>query len=211
IGSATEIDEQLKEIDSKILNTKHLITYSQLQQLHKDAKEKLSSVTSQLEQLQSSAANLNDTVEKINGMKKIQEIEQFIDSNEIRRGYVLTMLFSDFEKIRDRILEFKSLNEVSDRLEKAIDYSNKTIGIQVEQVSVPPNHHYSLQEINEFLTKLSEAFVKKTINRLNGARSIQGLHMRRLYLQQLKTDYQHLIKESVLVFNKIKSAVIEQF
>lgn len=209
--SATKIEDQLKEIDSKIIKTNHLISYSQLRQLHKDAKEKLSVLTTQLGQDQSSATNLNHTVEAIEEMKKVQEIEQFIDNHQIRRGYVLSILFSDFENIRKQILDYKSLKEVSGRLEKAVQYSDKTIGIQVEQLSVPPNHHYSLQEIDEFLTKLSEAFAKKTINRLNGARSIQGLHMRRLYLQQLAIDYQHLIKKSVLVFNKIKSAVIEQY
>ncbi len=70
--------------------------------------------------------------------------------------------------------------------------------------------HYSLQEINEFLTKLSYAFAQKKINKENGTRSVQGLYLRKLYLNQITEKYNALVEESKIVFKKIKEEVIDQ-
>lgn len=72
-------------------------------------------------------------------------------------------------------------------------------------------HHYTLEEIQEFLTKLSIAFRDRRVNAQNGTRSIQGIHLRMQYIEQLNNKYMDAIRETVLIFEKLKEEIILQF
>lgn len=210
IGSLQSINEEIQKAEEKIQKSKQTIEYLQLKEQVNQLEKQQVDIRNQLDQFDLNTGKMEDTVQQIKSLKKVYEVEQIIDQYQVRRGYVLNQLFADMEKIHQQLIKFKPLKEIMNRLEKAIEYSHSTLGIHVQTVDLPPNHHYSLDEINDFLTKLSYAFAQKKINKENGVRSIQGLYMRKLYLGELSYRYQSLIDESLLVFSKIKEEVIDQ-
>ncbi|CAM5223926.1 Superfamily I DNA and/or RNA helicase OS=Ureibacillus acetophenoni OX=614649 GN=SAMN05877842_103126 PE=4 SV=1 [Ureibacillus acetophenoni] len=210
LGTINEIDTTIQQHKDQIALLNQTIEFTKLtKQLHQ-YESQLFDVTNQLNQYDSSSSSLSSTINEVEAMKKIYDVEQFIERYEIRRGFVLNQLFADMQKIHQQLLQFESLKDISNRLNKAIEYANQTLGINVQIDHVPANHVYSLQEINEFLTKLSYAFAQKKINKENGTRSVQGLYLRRHYLYQMTEKYNALIQESKLVFTKIKEEVIDQ-
>lgn len=210
IGTNESIDEQLFEAQEKLKKSKQLLEYIQVTQQLMEIELQLANVQKELEDIESSSDTINSIIESVESMKKIHEIESFIEDQNIHRGYVLNQLFHDMDKIHEQLLPFKSLKEITIRLDKAIEYSKTSLGIEGQMNPLPNNHHYSLQEIEEFLTKLSYAFAQKKITRENGARSIQGLYLRKQYLNQLVLRYRALVDESLLVFSKIKEEVCDQ-
>ncbi len=210
VRPSKEINEEILTAQEKLSRSKQLIRYVEAETQLQKLENEITNVNNQLEQINAKTNEISSTIEKVKSFKKIYDIEEFIVQQEIRRGYVLSQLFSDMEKLHGQIEQFKPLKDISARLEKAIEYSHKTLGIQIQASNLPPNQHYSLQEVNEFLTELSKAFAQKKINAFNGTRSIEGLYSRKMYLAQLSQRYKALINESVLVFTKIKDEVIEQ-
>src|SRR5690606_6643806 len=85
------------------------------------------------------------------------------------------------------------------------------LGIHVTPDRLDMGHHYTLEEIQEFLTKLSIAFRDQRVNAQNGTRSIQGIHLRMQYIEQLNNKYMDAIRETVLIFEKLKEEIILQF
>lgn len=210
IGSVDEIEKTIQEHKEQIVKTEQTIQYLKLSHQLRQYETQLAEITAELSKYDSTSSNLSNTIEEINGMKKIYDIEQFIENHEIRRGFVLNQLFFDLEKIQKQLENYSTFRDISSRLQKAIEYANNTLGIHVEIDQLPVNHHYSLQEVNEFLSKLSLAFAQKKINKENGIRSVQGLYLRKLYLHQLAQKYNQHIQESIIVFSKIKEEVIHQ-
>ncbi|RHW38231.1 DNA helicase [Lysinibacillus yapensis] len=210
LGSIEEIDQAIRKARENSAKSQRMLEYKSVQkELHRISAQ-LEEARQQSRKYEEQTSGMDSTIQQIESFKKIYEIESFIEEKNIRRGYVLSQLFADMEKIHEQLKDLKFLNELSSRLDKAIDYCNGTIGIQVKVEQLPANHSYSLQEINEFLTKLSTAFAKKIITKENGVRSVQGLYMRKLYLQQVSQRFRLLIDESKLVFKKIKEEVIDQ-
>ncbi|MDM5333686.1 AAA domain-containing protein [Ureibacillus composti] len=210
LGSIEQINEEIQYATKEIAKSDKIVEYARIQENFVAAKKQLEDVKSQLSQIEATTTNLDSTIQQIHQMKKIHDIEQFIETHSIRKGYVLNRLFSDMETIHENIVEFKTLKDISGRLEKAIEYSKKTLGITVDLTNLPQNQSYSLQEIDEFLTKLSYAFARKQVTPLNGTRSIQGLYLRKLSLAKYEEKYRALVDESLLVFRKIKEEVEDQ-
>lgn len=210
IGSASTIDEQVQKAKSNIQKSNRMLEYTQVKSELEKVEAQLEDARKQSKSFEDRTSSMDSTIQEVQALKKVQDIESFIEKHEIRRGYVLNRLFSDMEKIHEQLLGYKSLNEISSRLEKAIDYSQTTLAIHVPMPELPTTHHYSLQEIDEFLTKLSRAFAQKKINKDNGVRSIQGLFLRKLAINQIALRYRALIDESLLVFNKIKEDIVDQ-
>ncbi len=210
IGSIDEILTNIQRKHDQVELLLQTIQYSKLTKQLRQYELQLSEIHDQLGKYNSTTSNLNNTIDEVNAIKKVYDIETFIDSRNIRRGFVINQLFSDLEKIQTQIQSFQFLKDITNRLNKAIEYAKQTLGIIVQIDNIPPNHHYSLQEINEFLSKLSYAFAQKKINKENGTRSIQGLYLRKLYINQVTEKYNALIEESMVVFKKIKEEVIDQ-
>lgn len=210
LGSSETINIAIQKAEEQISKSKQLLEYTSLKEQLYQTENQLTDIQKQSKQLEINTENKNSVLNQIQSIKKIYEVEKFIETHQIKRGYVLNQLFLDLEKIHHRLLEFKPVKQISERLNKAIEYSQKTLGIHVSIPELSSTHHYSLQEINEFLTKLSRAFASKQINPDNGTRSIQGLHLRRLYLDELLLRYRSIIDESLFVFDKIKEEVTYQ-
>lgn len=202
----SEIDETRKNIE----NSENLISYIQIKQQLEDTQLQFQHVVNEIDAIKIKKASFNEILEELQSYKKVDEVEAFIEKHDIKRGFVLHRLFIDMENIRQQITELKSVKPISERIEKAIDYNLRTLNIQVGNVSLPVNHHYSLKEIEEFLNKLALAFKQQKLNRDNGVLSIRGLYLRRMYVNQLLVQYQKLIDESKIVFEKIKGEVEEQ-
>ncbi|KGR74861.1 DEAD/DEAH box helicase [Ureibacillus sinduriensis] len=210
IGTATTIDEEIQKAKSNIEKSRRMIDYIHVKSELDKIESQLDEIKTERKTFENRSSMMDSSIQEVQALKKVHEIVSFIEKNQVRRGYVLNRLFSDMEKIHEQLIGFKSLNEISTRLDKAIDYSQSILGIQVQTPELPANHHYSLQEIDEFLTRLSHAFAQKKINKENGVRSIQGLYLRKLALAQIAYRYRALIEESLLIFGKIKEEIIDQ-
>jgi len=210
IGSADSIDAEIQKAKSSIEKSKRMLEYIQVKSELEKIETQLIEVRKQSKSFDDRTSSMDSTIKEVQAIKKIHEVKAFIEEHQIRQGYVLNRLFDDMEKIHGQLIAFQPLKDIATRLDKAIEYSNTTLGIHVPMPELPSNHHYSLQEIDEFLTKLSHAFAQKKINKENGVRSIQGLYLRKLALNQLSQRYRALIDESLLVFNKIKEDIVDQ-
>lgn len=210
LGKVDSIEGQIKEAHTQIEKYKQQINYQKLQFQLNEYEHELNTISMKITDLEPSSSSLIEKVNEVESIKKLYDIEQYIETHKIRRGYVLNQLFSDMEKIHQHLLNYQSLKDVSNRFNKAVEYCQNTLGIQFQLEAAPINHQYSLQEINEFLTELSYAFAKKKVNQENGNRLMKELYVRKISLNHLTEKYNALIEESKIVFTKIKEEVIDQ-
>lgn len=210
LGTVDSIEGQIKEAHTQIEKYKQQINYQKLQFQLNEYEHELNTISMKITELEPSSSSLIEKVNEVESIKKLYDIEQYIETHKIRRGYVLNQLFSDMEKIHQHLLNYQSLKDVSNRFNKAVEYCQNTLGIQFQLEAAPINHQYSLQEINEFLTELSYAFAKKKVNQENGNRLMKELYVRKVSLNHLTEKYNALIEESKIVFTKIKEEVIDQ-
>lgn len=210
LGTVDSIEGQIKEAHTQIEKYKQQINNQKLQFQLNEYEHELNTISLKITELEPSSSSLIEKVNEVQSIKKLYDIEQYIETHKIRRGYVLNQLFSDMEKIHQHLLNYQSLKDVSNRFNKAVEYCQNTLGIQFQLEAAPINHQYSLQEINEFLTELSYAFAKKKVNQENGNRLMKELYVRKVSLNHLTEKYNALIEESKIVFTKIKEEVIDQ-
>lgn len=173
--------------------------------------QQLMNITAQLQRISPEGNVIEQLTTKITELKKVQDVEDFIVAHNIRRSFVIDRLLASLAKLQPEIVAYKPLKELSERLEKALAYSEKTLQIHVTAPALPVNHTYSLAEVNEFLTKLSRAFAEKKINVENGTRSIQGVLLRIAYIEQLQVKYQDLMREVMLIFTKLKEELVDLY
>lgn len=203
----TEKIQQLKESDAVI---KVQIQQSQVRSQYEQLMHRKQAVEQKMERA-NETSNVELLVDKIASLKKVVEIESFMQEYAIRRNYAMDRLLTALERIQPEMEQYKPIKDIRERLEKALKYSETALGIHVEPQALPMNHSYSLEEINEFLTKLSRAFAERKVTAQNGARSIQGIHLRMHYINQLNEKYMDAIRETVLIFEKLKEEIILQF
>lgn len=211
LGGASKLQEEIDNAYEKIRQSEQLLAYSDFQQKLQNVEEQLKTVNDEIEELELKKENFEETLNEINSFKKVTEVELFIEHHGIRRGFVLHQLFSDMEKIYQQFTQLQPVKKLSERIENAILYNEQTLNIQVETVHLPPNHRYSIHEVDEFLNLLAKAFAQNKINHHNGGPSIRGLYLRRAYINQLLLQYKELVEKSKIVFSKIKEEVQEQF
>ncbi len=161
-----------------------------------------------LTDLTGGAASIEARAQEITALKKVYEVESYLEDNGLRRSYVLDRLLMSLDERQKQLEAFKGIKDISARLEKAIIYSETTLGIYVDRVSLPSHHTYSILEVDAFLNKLSRAFVEKKVNVTNGTRSIQGLHLRKAYIDEQMHHYNALIHDTVIIFERLKEALI---
>lgn len=182
----------------------------QLQKQQAQMKTRIAAIDDELAQF-SVTSNEQLMLEKISELKKVHEIEAFMKLYGIRRNFPMDRLLTALERVQPHAEKYKPLKALQERIEKAILYSETTIGIHVEPPNLPPNNSYSLSEVEEFLTKLSRAFAERKVTRENGTRSVQGLYLRKAYLQQIREQYMTYIRETLLIFEKLKEEISLQF
>ncbi|MER1985823.1 MAG: AAA domain-containing protein [Solibacillus sp.] len=182
----------------------------QLQQQLARVTKRMQEVDRELTQF-SVTSNEQFMLEKINELKKVHEIESFMTEYGISRNFPMDRLLTSLERVQPQAEKYKPLKAIQERLEKAILYSETTLGIRVAAPSLPPNNSYSLSEVDEFLSKLSRAFAERKVTKENGTRSVQGLHLRKAYLQQIHSKYMDYIRETLLIFEKLKEEISLQF
>lgn len=176
----------------------------------KQVESRLQAASLKMSRLQESSEYTHLT-EKIVSLKKVYEIEQFMAQYDIRRNYAMDRLLTALDRIQPQMEQYKPIKDVRERLEKALKYSETALGIHVKPEQLPMNHNYSLDEVQNFLTKLSMAFRDRKVNVQNGTRSIQGIHLRMQYIEQLNEKYMDSIRETVLIFEKLKEEILTQF
>lgn len=171
-------------------------------------KQQLAAVEQKLATLTGGAQEIEAQAEKITALKKVYEVESYLEEHGLRRSYVLDRLLVSLDERQQQLEAYKGIKDIASRLEKAINYSETTLGIYVDQLPLPPQHTYSIHEVNDFLTKLSRAFAEKKINGSNGTRSIQGLYLRKAYINEQLHRYNALIQDTIIIFGRLKEALI---
>ena len=174
-----------------------------------EIRAQLSATEQKLQSLSGGASAIEEQAQEITALKKVFEVENYIEERGLRRSFVLDQLLMSLGKRQQQLEAFKGIKDVDARLQKAIFYSETTLGIHVSRLPLPPNHSYSVQEVSDFLSKLSKAFAEKKINVTNGTRSIQGLHLRKAYIDEQLHHYSALINDTVIIFGRLKDALID--
>lgn len=205
-----QLDEKEQQLNKQQNETKLHIEQSQLRAQYEQLQARKQAVTTKMERA-NETANVDPLIDKIVSLKKVYEIENFMQQYDIRRNYAMDRLLTALDRIQPQMEQYKPIKDVKERLEKALTYSETALGIQVNAEQLPMSHHYSLAEVQEFLTKLSHAFAERKVNVQNGARSIQGIHLRMQFIEQLNEKYMDAIRETVLIFEKLKEEIILQF
>lgn len=149
--------------------------------------------------------------EEINRLKKVRDVEQYIEDHQIRRSFVIDRLNAALLDRQQKLERFKGIKELYERLNKALHYSETRLEIVVQPDLLPSTHPYDLEEVDQFLTKLSKAFKEQKVNRDNGRRSIQGIHLRKQYVENELIVYQALIEDTVIIFGKLKEELLRLF
>lgn len=149
--------------------------------------------------------------EEISSLKKVRDVERYIEENEIRRSFVIDRLNAALLERQQKLERFKGIKEIYERLNKALQYSETRLEIVVEPDLLPATHSYDLEEVDQFLTKLSKAFKEHKVNRDNGRRSIQGIHLRKQYVENELIVYQALMEDTVVIFGKLKDELLRLF
>lgn len=149
--------------------------------------------------------------EEINSLKKVRDVEKYIEDNQIRRSFVIDRLNAALLERQQKLERFKGIKELYERLNKALHYSETRLEIVVAPDLLPATHNYDLDEVDQFLTKLSKAFKEQKVNRENGRRSIQGIHLRKQYVENEMIVYQALIEDTVVIFQKLKEELLRLF
>lgn len=210
-AGVSELQQEIDQANEKVQQSEQLLDYIDIQKKMQDVEAQLTNVTSAIKEIEVKKETSQETLRTIQSFKKVAEVEQFIEEHHIRRGFVLHQLFSDMEKIHQQIIELQPAKKLLERIEKAILYNQQALQIQVDTVQLPPNHSYSIHEVETFLNQLARAFMQKRINRQNGGPSIRGLYLRRMYIHQLLQQYGELVAGAKIVFTKIKEEVQEQY
>ncbi|TQE88524.1 AAA domain-containing protein [Ureibacillus sp. FSL K6-8385] len=204
-------EQEIQEAKKLIKESENCIHYVQTKEKLKELQSLWQQTVHEIYLLESTKEKVQEHIAQLQSFKKLYEVEEFIDFHEIRRGFVINQLLLDMEKIHEKIIKLKPAKQIAERIEKAIAYNEKTLKIRIEPVELPPNHFYSLHEVDEFLDKLAMAFKQQKINRQNGVPSIRGLYLRRLYINDLLYQLKSLADESKVVFEKLKKEVLEQY
>ena len=149
--------------------------------------------------------------EEISQLKKVKDVEDYIVTHGIRRSFVIDRLNASLADRQQKLEPFKGIQEIYERIQKALQYCEEKIGITVYPELLPHHHSYTLPEVNEFLSKLSKAFAARKITRENGARSVQGIHLRKQYVENEILQYNAIVDDTLIIFRKLKEELIRLF
>lgn len=153
----------------------------------------------------------NDALVKVASLTKVAEIEQFMIDYAIRRSFAMDRLLARLDQLQESYEQYKSLNAIKVRIHEKITYCATVIGITVDHVALPGNHNYSIPEVDTFLQKLDKVIESKKLNKDNGLRTVEGLHMRNIYIEQQFVAFTKMIEETKIIFTKLKQEIAKQF
>lgn len=181
---------------------------AQVLQERAQVEQQLTRVTQQLDAI-GGEAGIEAQAEEINDLKKVVDVENYIAERNLRRSFVIDRLLLVLGERQQQIEPLKPIKSVMDRIDKAIHYCEAKLGIHVQPPALPVNHTYSIQEVEQFLNKLSEAIRDRKINTSNGSRSVQGLHLRKAFILLENERYQNLKNDTMIIFSRLKEGIIE--
>ncbi|KGR81930.1 DEAD/DEAH box helicase [Lysinibacillus odysseyi] len=207
--SEESVRKRLKDATQQFDEVSQELELAELLEEQSHGSQQLAAVEEKLANLTGGATAIEAQAEEITALKKVYEVESYLEAHGLRRSYVLDRLLMSLDERQKQLEAYKGIKDVASRLEKAIVYSETTLGIHVEHLPLPPQHSYSIHEVSDFLSKLSKAFVEKKINMSNGTRSIQGLHLRKSYIDEQLQRYNALIQDTIIIFERLKEALIE--
>lgn len=208
-NSGNKIQLKIEEIRQNIKNNENKIYYLQLQDKISNTQTDLEKIINTINQ-HSKNNELEHQLLELKSLKKIDEVKQFMKRNNLKTDFKLEQLFMTMDHCYREIMKLQSVKYLSERIEKAVEFNYKTLNIQVENVQLPENHTYSLSEVEQFLNKLALAFKQQKINQQNGVPSIRGLYLRRIYINELKTQFHNYVHQSKATFEQIKEALEKQ-
>ena len=162
------------------------------------------------QQLQPDTSHLAAREQEIATLKKVIDVENYLLKHEIRRSFNMDRLLHVLDDRQQKLTRFKGIPEAYKRILEAVERS-EALRIHLEPTILSTQHQYDVFEVEQFLTKLEAAFDKGVITSLNGARSVQGLHLRRQYIENEMIQYRAFINDTVLIFSKLKEELYRLF
>ena len=180
--------------------------------------QQIQSATKKLESLQISLSETNEidnthvlALEKVANLKKVTEVEQFMEEYGLRRSFVMDRLLTALDRLQEQFTQVRNIQPLMERFQKAISYCRNQLQIYVEDVYLDYDHSYTLENCAEFIELLSKAIATKKINASNGRKSVEGLHKRYMFLNQSSQQYDAVKQETMIIFKKLKEEIAKQF
>ena len=180
--------------------------------------QQIQSATKKLESLQISLSETNEidnthvlALEKVANLKKVTEVEQFMEEYGLRRSFVMDRLLTALDRLQEQFTQVRNIQPLMERFQKAISYCRNQLQIYVDDVYLDFDHSYTLENCAEFIDLLSKAIAMKKINASNGRRSVEGLHKRYMFLNQASQQYDSVKQETMIIFKKLKEEIAKQF
>ncbi len=180
--------------------------------------QQIQSATKKLEALQVSLSETNTidnkhaiALEKVANLKKVTEVEAFMEEYSLRRSFVMDRLLTALDRLQEQFTQVRNIQPLMERFQKAINYCRNQLQINVEDVYLDFDHSYTVENCAEFIELLSKAIATKKINASNGSRSVEGLHKRYMFLNQASQQYDSVKQETMIIFKKLKEEIAKQF
>ena len=221
LTSTQEAYEKLPSIDTLQATINQLEERSQVLISEKKAAAYVKEIELATKKLDTLTATLSDisvidhthatALEKVANLKKVFEVEEFMEKYSIRRSFVMDRLLTALDRLQEQFTQVRNIQPLMERFQKAITYCRNQLQIQIEDVYLDFNHSYTLENCGEFIDLLSKAIATKKINSTNGVRSVEGLHKRYLFLNQASQQYESVKQETMIIFKKLKEEIAKQF
>ncbi len=203
------LQKTIRETEQQLQTIREEMELAELLVTRKQVENQLTEVEHKLQQIEAGQSGIEAQADEITQLKKVSDVEQYIAERGLRRSFVLDRLLLVLEERQKQIEPLRHLKETMERLDKAIDFCETKLGIIVQPPPLPENHAYSIEEVEQFLTKLSEAIRDRKINAQNGTRSVQGLHLRKAFILLQNERYNHLKNDTMIIFSRLKEGLIE--
>lgn len=200
----SEVNEQIQQL---LLEQNAVELYAQLEK----SNEKIKQLTEQLQAVESPNHSHQAAIDAVANLKKVAELEAFMEQYQLRRSFVMDRLLTALERLQEQFEHVRSIQPLIERYQKAMHYCRQNLGIVIDDVYLDFDHAYTLESCNEFIELLSKAIATKKITAQNGRRSVEGLHKRYLFLNQSSQQYEAVKQETMIIFKKLKEEVAKQF
>ena len=201
-----ELDEANAKSNKLVLEQE----YNALQTAAEQLAVRYEQLLEQKRNLQPDDLHLAAREQEIVTLKKVADVEDYLQKHQIRRSFNMDSLLRALEGRQQQLARFKGIPEIYERL-KALVQKADDLFIPYEHSVLSTQHNYSPDEVASFLTQLEGFFERGAINANNGSRSVTGLHLRRQYIENEMIQYKAFIQDTVVIFTKLKEELYRLF
>lgn len=211
LGDINTIKNQIEQLQQTLIQLKAELKAHTITEQIKRAKTKKLALEQSLSNHASIDTSHAEALQKVANLKKVTEVEAFMEEYSLRRSFVMDRLLTALERLHEKFESVRNIQPLMERYHKAIAYCRNQLQIIIDDVYLDFDHSYTIENCAEFIDLLSKAIATKKITRANGTRSVEGLHKRYMFLNQALQQYEAVKQETMIIFKKLKEEIAKQF